>query len=199
MGQFWDLVKFLFPIWKPGELPRTLGIALTGALFAGVFGALIDQVTYSLSEEYYTRMKFIQFAHADFGNSRRMFAGVVGFLGSWWVGLIAAWFLARIAVPVWPGPLAWRSCMASLALMAGTASLAVVIGAIVGAFSPLGMAHWEWVAAEMEIRDVAAFAWVAHIHLAAYLGGLAGFGAAIIQLNGWKKRAFVRRIENAVD
>ena len=101
-------MNLLYPVLPLRLLPRMLGIAVAGALIAGTYGALHDQVTYSLSEAYFTKLKFHQFHYANFGLPARGFVAVVGFLATWWVGVAAGWVLGRIAVPAWPGREAWR-------------------------------------------------------------------------------------------
>ena len=49
-----------------------LGYAVVGALIAGVYGVFHDQITYSISPEYFTRLKFLQFHYADFGFPARV-------------------------------------------------------------------------------------------------------------------------------
>ena len=44
-----------------------LGIAALGAVLAGCYGALHDQISYTISPEYFTKVKFEQFRYADFG------------------------------------------------------------------------------------------------------------------------------------
>lgn len=72
----------------------TLGYALMGALIAGLYGTVHDQITYSISLEYFTRLKFAQFHYAEFGLPPRVFVAAIGFLATWWVGFIAGWFIA---------------------------------------------------------------------------------------------------------
>ncbi len=103
-----SFIRFLVPDIPADEFRRMLLMAIAGALAAGMYGIAHDQITYSISPEYFTRMKFAQFRHADFGFPPRIFIATIGFLGSWWVGLIAAWFLARLLVPSRPAPEAWR-------------------------------------------------------------------------------------------
>jgi hypothetical protein len=54
-----------------------------GSLLAGFYGILHDQVTYSISNEYFTRLKFPQFHYANFGLSHRVFVAEIGFLATW--------------------------------------------------------------------------------------------------------------------
>ncbi|RZK22742.1 MAG: hypothetical protein EOO56_07425, partial [Hymenobacter sp.] len=71
---------------------RKFGICLgfTGltTLLAGLYGIAHDQLTYSISSEYFTKFKYEQFGFepAWFGGHRPTVA-VIGFLATWWVGL----------------------------------------------------------------------------------------------------------------
>ena len=65
-----------------------LGYAALGSLFAGAYGVLHDQVTYSICPEYFTRLKFSQFNFANFGLSPRIFVAEIGFLATCWVGFV---------------------------------------------------------------------------------------------------------------
>src|SRR4051812_43372696 len=102
----------LYPRIALRNLPLMFGISFAGALIAGAYGILHDQVTYTLSEEYFTKFKAVQFRWADLGWPRRVFVSEVGFLATWWVGFIAGWFLARVTVPYVPRTIALRRCFA---------------------------------------------------------------------------------------
>lgn len=57
-------------------------------IMAGTYGILIDQLTYTVSPEYYTQYKFplYNINPYEFGGER-MSAVVIGFLATWWTGL----------------------------------------------------------------------------------------------------------------
>jgi hypothetical protein len=42
------------------------GLAVMGALIAGAYGILHDQISYTISPEYFTKLKFEQFHYANF-------------------------------------------------------------------------------------------------------------------------------------
>lgn len=92
-------MNLLYPGIKLHQLPRMLAVSALGAAVAGACGILHDQITYTLSQEYFTRLKFDPFSCLDLRDHPRLFAGVIGFLATWWVGLFAGWFLARVIVP----------------------------------------------------------------------------------------------------
>ena len=54
-------VNILYPKLRPSLLLPMLGYAVMGALIAGLYGVVHDQITYSMSPEYFTRLKFFQF------------------------------------------------------------------------------------------------------------------------------------------
>jgi hypothetical protein len=56
-------------------------------LVAGLFGMIHDQISYSVSDEYFTKFKFIQFHLLDSDVPERIRVAEVGFLASWWMGI----------------------------------------------------------------------------------------------------------------
>src|SRR5262245_48699964 len=95
-------MNLLYPKFPLKHLPTMLRTALAGMIVAGAYGALHDQVSYSISPEYFTKLKFRQFSYADFGWPPRVFAAEVGFLAFWWVGLAGGWFVARAGLAELP-------------------------------------------------------------------------------------------------
>ena len=59
----------------------------TAILVAGLFGVLHDQISYSVSNEYFTKFKFLQFHFLNPDVPERIRAAEVGFLASWWMGI----------------------------------------------------------------------------------------------------------------
>ncbi len=181
-------MNLLFPKFNWRLLPRMLGIVLVGALISGSYGILHDQFTYSISEEYFTKLKFEQFDYADFGFPMRVLVGEIGFLATWWVGFFAGWFLARIAVPVWPGGIAWRKCLLGFLIIFGAALGAAMIGYGMGIFHDGDYSFWQDLCDERGVVDVPSFARVGMIHNASYIGGLVGLIGSIGVLLRMKRR-----------
>ncbi|MEZ6093143.1 MAG: hypothetical protein R3C03_02735 [Pirellulaceae bacterium] len=142
----------------------------------GIYGVAHDQITYSISPEYFTKLKFKQFAYADFGLGNRFFAGTIGFIATWWVGFAAAWFLARKHIPKIPRGVAIRQIFKSV--------LVVVLFAVIFAFggfayiSRLGtqsdISWWSWAFRKYQIDDHWNFVRVAYIHNSGYVGAFVG-------------------------
>jgi hypothetical protein len=192
--------RWLIPWFPLRELPATLAIAVVGAIAAGAYGIVHDQVTYTISPEYFTNLKFDQFAWADFGWPRRVFVGQIGFLASWWVGLIGGWFFARAGAAGLPPAVRWPLVAKSLAGVLGLAALFGIGGWLWGAVvaSGPGLAHWEFFRRELELSDLPRFVIVAHIHNGSYLGAALGaLGAAIFVwrfARGQRKESVASRV-----
>ena len=100
-------MNLLYPkiSWK--NVGFVIACGALGALIAGIYGIIHDQITYRLSESYFTEFKFHQFASNDprslftpnFAYADRIFVAVIGFLATWWVGLFAGWSPGPAFVP----------------------------------------------------------------------------------------------------
>jgi hypothetical protein len=157
-------------------------IGLVGGVVAGIYGVVHDQITYTISPEYFTKLKFAQFRYADLGFGDRVFASTVGFLATWWVGFIAAWFLARRLIPRQPRDHAIRQirngilCIFTCGVAFGIAGYGYGLWRRPDADD----SSWTMLFRELKIVDTWAFVRVAYIHNAGYLGGLIGLVVALL-------------------
>lgn len=171
--------SYLFPSANAADLRKAALLALAGALIAGGFGIVHDQITYTISPEYFTRMKFDQFRAADFGLPARIFVAEIGFLATWWVGLIAAWFLARIALPKFESP--GKRVMMAMAVIVGITILLGVAGYFLGPVLFGNRPGWRDALESMGVTDTTAFHRVAAIHLGSYAGAFLGWIAMMVR------------------
>jgi hypothetical protein len=175
------MLKYLVPRIALGDLPSICGVALIGAVIAGVYGVIHDQITYAISPEYFTHMKFRQFHFADVGLGNRAFDATIGFLAASSVGLIIAWFLARRLIPHQPRSDAYRQVGWGLACVFafGVSSwlLAFAYGLWCG--PDADYSSWAWAFRRFDITDTWSFVRVAYIHNASYLGGAIGLIVAL--------------------
>lgn len=176
------MLKYLIPRIALADLPPMFGMAFVGAIIAGTYGILHDHVTYSIGPEYFTKLKFKQFHYADFGLGNRAFVTCIGFLATWWVGFIIAWFLSRRLIPNQNRAIAYRGILKGFAIVLSCGLLAGIVGYLIG--GRLGAdsdyTTWQHVLNRFQITDPAAFLRVAYIHNASYLGGLIGFIVALL-------------------
>lgn len=66
----------------------TLTIIIS-VIIASVFGFLHNQISFSISNEYFTKFKFEQFRFVEYGlETPRLTSGIIGVWATWWFGLI---------------------------------------------------------------------------------------------------------------
>ena len=176
------MFKFLIPRIKRDDLKPMLVVALIGAIIAGVYGVGHDLITFSIGPEYFTKLKFKQFQYADIGFSERILVSEIGFLASWWVGFVIAWFLARWLIPGQTRRVAYQQIAQGFAIVFGCGIVFGVLGYAYGAWrGPEGdYLDWEFATQSLSLTDIWSFVRVAYIHNASYLGGLVGLIATLI-------------------
>jgi hypothetical protein len=179
-------MNVLYPKIPFASLPAMLAHAAGGAVLAGLYGIVHDQLTYSISPEYFTRLKFPQFHHADFGLPARVLVAEIGFLATWWVGFIAGWFMARITVPTFSRAAAIRHTACGFLIVLACAFGAEIVCYVLGLFHGSDYSTWQSMASTLGIVDLPSFVRVAYIHNAGYLGCLIGLILAIIYVRKQK-------------
>ncbi len=174
-------MNLLYPKFRLSLLPAMLRYAALGAVVAGSYGILNDQFTYTISREYFTRLKFIQFQYADFGLPPRIFVAEIGVLATWWVGLVAGWLLARVAVPSVSAAEARSRCWRGFAVIFASAFAASALAFGWGLLKrrDADFSLWQELGAQLGVVDLPAFVRVAYIHNAGYAGALLGLLLAL--------------------
>ncbi|HTK77636.1 MAG TPA: hypothetical protein VL371_20390 [Gemmataceae bacterium] len=175
-------MDILYPRIPRHRLWPMARIALLGAVIAGAYGAVHDQISYSISPEYFTKLKFVQFSWADVGLPDRGFASEVGFLASWWVGLFAGWFLARVGLVDLREMALQYAVVKSFAIVTGVAIVVGTAGALLGVeITRDGRpSAWSGSARFLGVHDIRAFEIVACLHFASYVGAALGLAGAMV-------------------
>ncbi len=174
------------------QVPTMLGIAALGAVAAAIYGALNDQITYTIAPGYFTRLKFEQFAWADFGLPRRVFVAQIGVLASWGVGLLGGWFVTRAAVNSETIGIHWPRVARAFAIVAVVTLASGLIGWMLGRIvvATTDLAPWQVYRNSLRLRDLPSFVVVAYIHNTTYLGAAIGIIAAVLHVTvGHQKTA----------
>ena len=168
--------KYLIPSIPMAHVPGLILFCVLGCLIAGTYGVIHDQVTYSIGPEYFTQFKYEQFRWANFGWSDRFFVGCIGFLATWWVGLIVAWILTRRMLPNQSFSVAAKKILAGFGVVFLTGFATGAIGYGYGLYlgPEADYSRYDKVFKAMGVTDAWAFLRVAYIHNAGYLGGLIG-------------------------
>jgi len=162
-------------------------LILISCLLAGVYGILHDQLTYSISTEYYTKFKFLQFGFIDAGEEAilphpRIYVSIVGFLATWWMGLFVGGFLALLAFIHSDTKQMFTITLKSFLLTMLIAFLTGLVGLAYGYFVLADRPREEfynWYIPN-NLVDVKSFITVGSMHNFSYLGGLIGLVVGMI-------------------
>ena len=154
-------------------------------LIAGLYGAIHDQLSSTIAPEYFTRFKYDQFGFepAWFGGHRATQA-VIGFLATWWVGLLMALFIAPLGL-MFKDPVRMRKEIArAIATTLGIAMLSGLVGLAYG--WSLDSVPKGWYLPE-GLVDQQAFIAVGGLHNLGYAGGVLGLCVAV-SVMVWRRR-----------
>jgi hypothetical protein len=162
-------------------------LLIIAPILGGVYGIVHDQITYTISNEYYSKFKFIQFGLDNWGmgenigtentpeiklNNPRIGAAIVGFLATWWVGMIIGIILGLIGLIHRNGKEMFKITMRATLITIGIALIVGIIGLIYGKLF-LASNPPNWFLPENLINRTN-FIMVGSMHNFSYLGGLIG-------------------------
>lgn len=172
-----------------------IGLIFGGCLIAGLYGIAHDQLTYTISPEYYTRFKFYQFELVDEDvdattiDSPRLAVSVVGFLATWWMGVPIASIVGLFSLHAnrrFMMNVAVKAFLVIIAVALLTGLVGLCIGYMVLANGPRE-SFTGWFIPD-NLVDFKSFIAVGSMHNYSYLGGVLGtlVGFAYIQWRKWK-------------
>jgi len=172
-------------------------------LLSGLYGIIHDQITYSISVEYFTKFKFYQFGLMDIGNEAifpnpRLQVSIIGFMATWWLG-IPIGVLLGIEVLRYKNPKEMFSATFKAIFIT---ILVAVLGGIVGFFygyfflinRPIeDFSTWY---IPDNIIDIKSYIEVGAIHNFSYISGIIGLLVALIYSSVKRKRVNRMFVEN---
>ncbi|MCE3075566.1 hypothetical protein [Chryseobacterium gwangjuense] len=157
-------------------------ISILAALIAGIYGILHDQLTYTISPEYYTKFKFIQFNIYEDHFATRARVSTVGFLATWWFGLLLGIILSLFGLLHKDWKMMLKVSMKSILIALITAFIIGLMGLLYGQFilSKQPRSHFNsWYIPE-NIIDLKSYISVGSMHNFSYLGGIIGLILGVI-------------------
>lgn len=158
-------------------------IIVLSCVIGGLYGIVHDQLTYTISPEYYTKFKFYQFELKDSGDEAifphpRLAVSVVGFLATWWMGLFIGIILGMLGFIHAESRQMLRITMKAMIVTMAVALQTGLIGLAYGKFH-LAKTGVDWFLPK-NLTDKENFIAVGSMHNFSYLGGLAGLLIGII-------------------
>lgn len=162
---------------KIALFPMLLFVA---CICAGLYGAVHNQISYTVSPDYFYAFKFKQFG-VPIDLQGRYGAAIVGWRASWWMGLLVGIpvLLVGLVLPTWKMYLS--RCLLAIVVVVST-TLLVGLAALVVAFITLSdtnlPAYWY----PEQVADKVAFARAGTMHNFSYLGGFLGIFTGSVYL-----------------
>lgn len=163
-----------------------LGLALVLLpIISGAYGAIHDQLSFTIAPEYFTKFKYDQFGFEPswFGGHRPTVA-VIGFLATWWVGAFIGLFLGGTALLQPDAPSMRRAITRGVVITLGVAAVCALLGLTYGWFFLNGPPEgWRL---PSDVLDPHAFLSVGSMHNASYGGGVLGLIIALTDME-WRR------------
>lgn len=177
---------------------RLSSATIIAIIIASIYGVLHDQVTYTISPEYFTKFKFVQFGFyelvgGDLTSFARFWVLVVGILATWWVGIPIGVILGSIELFAIKSENFYRAMVNRYLLTIVIALVFGGFGAIVGMLSAYQLENEKWLPSEIIDRE--RFLIVGFIHTFSYIGGAIGVIVSCIYCFIQKRRGKVNKLE----
>lgn len=149
-------------------------IVFLAVLFAGLYGAAHNQISYTVAPEYFTKFKFQQFGLSDLPLPNRARASIVGFFASWWMG-IPIGLLVGAAGFIHPGH--YRMLTVSLWSLIVTVAFTLLFGLCGLLYGyvqtrDVDVADYRGWFIPADVTDLRRFLCAGYMHNSSYLGGV---------------------------
>lgn len=152
-------------------------ILLCSPILAGIYGILHDQLSYSISPEYFTKFKFIQFQIASALPYRLGVIGI-GWYATWWTGIFIGLGLGLTG-------LIHKDSKTMLKVVIKSLLITLLITVI---FGLIGLAYGKFYLSNISVNwwfpenliDKKSFIIVGSMHNFSYLGGCIGLILGVI-------------------
>tara|TARA_R110002072_G_scaffold303133_2_gene495159 strand:+ start:515 stop:1072 length:558 start_codon:yes stop_codon:yes gene_type:complete len=160
---------------------------LLACALSGVYGMIHNQVSYSISPEYFTKLKFEQFG-VSHSTPERLGAAVVGWHASWWMGAFIGLFLIPAGMLVRSDRGYVLAVLRAFVAVLATTTLVGATGLLLAVVFARADPELDSMLRDAMIADPIAFRRTAALHNASYIGGLLGIFA------GWASilKSFLR-------
>lgn len=163
------------------------GTTIISAAIASFYGIIHNQITYSISDEYFTRYAFDQFGLWEAPTSQNRFmAGYIGLIASWWFGALTGMIISVYVLFLSQLPKVLSMIRKGVVVVVAVTFLFGLIGYGVGVLliNDMGMD----LAFINSLEDSKAFVTAGSIHNFTYLGAILGLIGTMVALVTRDKR-----------
>jgi hypothetical protein len=164
----------------PAKLGALLLLWPLALIIAGAYGALHDQISCTVSPEYFSRFKYLQFGLPP-EMPLRLAAAIVGFLASWWMGIPIGAVLGVTGLLYPDARTMFRETLRAYGIVVATTLAVGLGGLLLGCLTvdrAMAMHPPFWI--PEDVQDRVAFLRAGYMHNASYLGGALGLVIALI-------------------
>jgi len=162
-------------------------IVLISIILASVSGIFHNQISYSISNEYFTKFKLEQFGLEAYPDTVGMTIGMVGIWSTWWFGLLIGLINGIVGLFQPTAKMMWKSAFGATIRTLGIAIGFGILGILVGQFIISNLnANWNLPA---DLTDRKSFLTAGTVHNFSYIGGIIGLIYGIIVQLKIKKKA----------
>ncbi|MEL0457286.1 hypothetical protein WJN01_13690 [Flavobacteriaceae bacterium SZ-1-7] len=154
-------------------------IVIISIILASIYGILHNQISYSISSEYFTKFKFDQIGEwLHQVENERIAISFVGFVSTWWFGLLLGLIIGIVGMFQPNSKIMWKSGIGAIFRTLGIAIGIGIVGILVGKFLISNLnANWNLPA---ELIDRKSFLTAGTMHNFSYFGGIIGLIYGII-------------------
>ena len=157
------------------RLLYALPLLMFSCALAALYGAIHNQISYTVAPVYFHEFKFRQFWIEPMFQNRQG-AALVGAFASWWMGLVLGVPIFLVGLFIKGSSLFWRSYLKASCIVV-LITLLVGLVALAVAYMTIGPDNLPWWMDGRQVSDPAAFARAGVMHDFSYLGG--GIGACV--------------------
>lgn len=158
-------------------------ILILAALIGGLYGILHDQISYTLSNEYFTQLKFRQTRIPWAYESPRLGAAYIGFFAAWWMGVLVYSLLGCIGFMFKSPKLMAIHLTKSMLIVVGIAFVTGLVGLIYGYFQVNEITVVDSIQkVPANVNNPIQYLRVAYMHSASYIGGVTSLIAGSMYL-----------------
>jgi hypothetical protein len=151
-------------------------LVVLAVLVAGLYGVVHNQISYTVSPEYFTKFKFRQFGLVDTPLPGRVRAAMVGFLASWWMGIPIGLLVSAAGFTHRGHRRMFRVSLWSLAIVVAFTLLFGLCGLLYGYFKTASINpadYRDWFIPD-DVVNLRRFLCAGYMHNSSYLGGVLG-------------------------
>jgi len=162
---------------------KSLFVLALASLIAGIYGIIHDQITITISLDYFLYFKGLYTTSAPY----RLGAAFIGWSSTWWVGFwAAAALIIALIIKKQSRGMVKRVLKEALIIM-GIAAVSGAVGGILGYLIPVKVDFFYQFALDHHVENYAAFFSVWMIHIFGYAGGLLGAAYRVIRILKYRK------------